>query len=208
MTSEKSYQWDAERYARYSSSQYAWAMELIERFRLRGDETILDIGCGDGKVTAVLAHRVPSGAVVGIDSSAEMIDLAERRYGKTAASRLSFQRLDVRNLEEKDRFDVVFSNAALHWIKDPLPVLRRMRRAMKKGGRLLFQMGGRGNARNGAEVLDRLISGTWATYFHDFEFSYGFYDWNGPGNRDCQIRKPVISALKSLNRQAALLSKG
>jgi trans-aconitate methyltransferase len=56
--SNKSYQWNAQQYAQYSSGQYAWALELIEKLRLQGNETALDIGCGDGKATAAIADRL------------------------------------------------------------------------------------------------------------------------------------------------------
>lgn len=121
-----SYQWDAEQYARYSASQYAWTLELIAKLNLQGNETVLDIGCGDGKVTAAIAEQLPKGAVIGIDSSAAMIDLARRRCSDCPNRRLEFKHVDVRELDGCDRFDVVFSNAALHWIKRHQPMLRRL----------------------------------------------------------------------------------
>jgi trans-aconitate methyltransferase len=176
--SKKSYQWNAQQYAQYSSAQYAWALELIAKLKLQGDETVLDIGCGDGKVTATIADRLPQGNVVGIDSSMEMIHLAKQKYADHARSRLMFHHLDVRELSDKNLFDVVFSNAVLHWIKNHPPILLRIQQAMKKSGRLLFQMGGQGNAAQVVAILDTLISGKWAAYFSGFSFPYGFH---GPG---------------------------
>lgn len=172
---KRSYQWDAEQYAKYSASQYQWAIELIEKLQLKGRESVLDIGCGDGKVTAAIADRMPEGSVLGIDSSAEMIDLARRRFRDYPNSRLRFEHLDVRDLDEDNRFDVVFSNAALHWIRRHPPMLRRVRKAMKRGGRLLFQMGGSGNAAGVVAAFDSIINGRWASRFLDFEFPYGFF---------------------------------
>lgn len=173
--SKKNYQWDAEQYAQYSSAQYAWALELIGKLKLQGNETVLDIGCGDGKVAAAIADRLPHGRVVGIDSSMEMIHLANQKFADHLRSRLMFHHLDVRDLSDKDRYDVVFSNAALHWIKNHPPMLLRIQQAMKKSGRLLFQMGGQGNAAQVVAILDTLISGKWADYFSDFSFPYGFH---------------------------------
>lgn len=169
------YQWDAAQYAQYSSSQFAWALELLDKLKLKGDETLLDIGCGDGKVTATIADRLPRGRVVGIDSSLDMIALARRRHTEYSNSRLRFQHMDVRKLSHKNLFDVIFSNAVLHWVKRHVPVLRRIQQAMKKGGRLFLQMGGQGNAGQVVSILDSMIEGKWAPYFLNFKFPYGFY---------------------------------
>jgi len=174
--SKKHYQWDAEQYAKYSGSQYEWALELIGKLQLQGAEDVLDIGCGDGKVTASIAERLLEGSVLGIDSSGEMIALARRRYGHYPTARLAFEYLDVRELDAVSRFDVVFSNAALHWIKEHGDVLRRVRQAMKTGARFLFQMGGRGNALDVVAVLEAMLSHRkWVSFFINFEFPYGFY---------------------------------
>ncbi len=170
--SNKSYQWNAQQYAQYSSAQYAWALELIEKLKRQGNETVLDIGCGDGKATAAIADRLPRGKVVGIDSSVEMINLAKQRYAGHTLPRLMFHQMDVRELSDKNRFDVVFSNAALHWIKNHPPILLRIQQAMKESSRLLFQMGGQGNAAQVVEILDTFINGKWAIYFSDFSFPY------------------------------------
>ena len=173
--SEKTYNWDARQYARHSGSQYAWGLELIDKLALQGHESVLDVGCGDGKVTAIIADQVPSGEVVGIDSSPEMIALAAECWSHFADARLRFVHQDVRELNETDRFDVIFSNAALHWVQDHPPMLARIARALKPGGRLLFQMGGRGNAARVAATLNSVIAKHWGAWFLDFTFPYGFH---------------------------------
>ena len=176
MNSERNYQWDAADYAQHSSEQFKWACELTEKLALRGHETVLDIGCGDGKVTALIAAQLPNGRIVGIDSSPQMIELAARHQVKAGCPDLMFKLIDVRDLEYVEWFDVVFSNAVLHWIKEHLQMLHRVRKALKKGGRLLFQMGGRGNAHAILGVLDELLKTTkWSPFFSDFPFPYGFY---------------------------------
>ena len=175
LKNKKSYQWDANHDSQHSGSQHAWGLELIKKLKLAGHETVLDIGCGDGKLTAIIADHLPRGSVVGIDSSEDMINLAQRRHIDYPLLRLRFKHLDVRDLAEDDRFDLVFSNATLHWIKHHPPVLLRVKRALKTGGRLLFQMGGRGNAEQVIATLDTLIKQKWAAYFSDFRFPYGFY---------------------------------
>ncbi len=173
------YRWDAEQYARNSSVQFQWALELIGKLGLRGDEHVLDIGCGDGKVTAELARRTPRGEVVGVDSSRDMIEKARTAYPPSAVPGLSFQVMDASALSFEGDFDVAFSNAALHWIKGHHELLRRVARSLRPGGRLLFQMGGRGNGEEVFSVAAEVIrENPWHPYFQDFEFPWGFY---GPG---------------------------
>ena len=172
----QSFQWDAKEYARSSGAQQTWAHELIAKLNLHGNERIADIGCGDGKVTAELASHVPHGYVVGIDNSPEMISLAQHQYPSEAFPNLSFTLGDARRLRYYNEFDVVFSNATLHWINDHLPVLRGMYGCLRHGGTALLQMGGRGNAAAVMESMQSLIKAdAWRQFFHDFHFQYGFY---------------------------------
>ncbi|MDM8552554.1 methyltransferase domain-containing protein [Desulfobacterales bacterium HSG2] len=171
---KKNYQWNATDYADHSASQFEWAGELIDKLALRGNEVLLDIGCGDGKVSAAIAARLPDGHVLGIDSSGDMTELAARRYPDFP--NLSFQTTDVRELDFENRFDVAFSNAALHWITDHLSFLPKIKKSLKCSGKILFQMGGRGNAQEILSVLDNLLEKEeWKPYFYGFRFPYGFY---------------------------------
>lgn len=170
------YQWDPHEYEKHSSAQQKWAHELIEKLALRGDEDVLDVGCGDGKVTVELARRVPQGSVTGVDSSATMIELAQTRYPPRKFRQLRFQQADASALAFRSAFNVVFSNAALHWIVDHRPVLVGISRSLRPGGRILLQMGGKGNAEAVLAVLEEMIqSAAWREYFNGFSFPYGFY---------------------------------
>jgi len=170
------YKWDAQDYAENSTAQFDWACELLNKLVLRGDEDVLDIGCGDGKVSAALSRRVLAGSVLGVDSSAEMVALAGDRFSAREYSNLSFAQVDARLLAFDGCFDAVFSNAALHWIRDHASVLAGISRSLKEGGRFLLQMGGRGNVADLIAVLDAMVVRTpWAQYFADFSFPYGFY---------------------------------
>ncbi len=93
--SERGYRWDSEDYALHSSAQTEWALELLGKLYLRGEEAVLDIGCGDGKVTAALAAQVPRGSVLGIDSSPEMVERARRSYPPDLYPNLRFQAGDA-----------------------------------------------------------------------------------------------------------------
>jgi len=134
--------WDAADYGKHSKTQYRWAQELMAGLQLRGCEAVLDIGCGEGKVTKGIADRLPHGYVIGIDRSEDMITSARRRYSKHAFQNLIFRKMDVRELDFESQFDVAFSNAALHWIVDHLSFLYKVKKALKRNGRILFQIGG------------------------------------------------------------------
>src|SRR5689334_19838215 len=109
-------EWDPEDYAKNSAAQLGWARELIARLQLRGDEALLDIGCGDGKVTAELAGAVPRGFVLGVDSSPAFVAYAREHYPATSYPNLAFAHMDARALAHERSFDAIFSNAALHWV--------------------------------------------------------------------------------------------
>lgn len=170
------YKWNAEDYQKNSISQQKWAEELISNLELNGSENLLDIGCGDGKITAEIASILQYGSVLGIDSSAEMIELAQKSFPKDKFPNLSFMIKDALELDFKNQFDVIFSNAALHWINDHLPLLRRIKRSLKPSGKVLIQMGGKGNGKDILKIADNIIkTEKWKAYFKDFNFRYGFY---------------------------------
>ncbi|HHY84173.1 MAG TPA: methyltransferase domain-containing protein [Verrucomicrobia bacterium] len=166
--------WDPADYAAHSSSQRAWARELMARLRLRGTERILDVGCGDGKVTAELAAAVPSGRVVGIDSSAEMIAFAAAAF--STQRNLAFRVMDATRIAFDETFDIVFSNAALHWVEDHPAFLAGASRVLKPGGRLMVSCGGKGNANDVFLVLrGRMRAAHWRKHFRNVKAPYFFY---------------------------------
>ncbi len=168
--------WNPAEYAAHSSVQQAWARELIARLDLRGDERILDVGCGDGKVTAELARAVPRGSVTGVDSSAAMIAFARKTFPESSGCPLRFQVADARELRFHEPFDLLFSNAALHWVDDHEKFLRGAAAALKAGGRLLVSCGGQGNAH---EVFlafrPELRLARWRGFFRKMPLPYFFY---------------------------------
>lgn len=194
------YHWNAEDYCTSSSNQKKWALELLSKLDLKGNERVLDIGCGDGEITAAIAQRVPRGSVVGIDSSKEMIDLATRRFSSEHYPNIAFLLKDAGALDFREEFDAVFSNACLHWVIDHQPVLVGIRRCLKPSGRVLLQMGGKGNAATVLEAIDAVLKmPRWARYFNRFAFPYAFY---GPDEY-----RSWLAALGLQIRRAELLSK-
>ena len=174
--SMKRYNWNAEDYKQHSKNQQKWARELIARLKLKGTEDILDIGCGDGKVTAEIASYLPNGSVVGIDNSTSMIGLAKKNFRAGLHSNLSFILMDATRLTFDEQFDIVFSNASLHWVKNHRPVLEGVYRSLKPKGRVFLEMGGKGNADGVLSVLrDLQKNQEWRHFFSDFQFPYGFH---------------------------------
>jgi trans-aconitate methyltransferase len=172
----KNYQWNANDYAKHSGAQLNWARELLAKLHLQGQERVLDIGCGEGKITVEIAQAVPKGSVLGIDSSAVMVRSAQECFSNTQVCNLLFMECDARQMKFAGEFDVVFSNAALHWIIDHRPVVLGIQHALKKKGKLLLQMGGKGNAADILDVFDDVLrQPAWAAYFEGFTFPYGFY---------------------------------
>ena len=171
-----SYQWDAADYERHSSPQQQWARDAIRALKLAGDERVLDIGCGDGKVTAELAAHIPDGSVLGIDSSETMIEFAYKRFPLAFFPNLQFRWGDATHLTYVHEFDLVVSFASLHWISDHLAVLAGIKRALRPSGRTLLQFGGQGNAALISDVANELTTDKrWKGYFVGFTYPWFFY---------------------------------
>jgi len=148
-------------------------ISLIEKLNLKGDESVLHIGCSEGFLTASLAEKLPDGHVVGIDSSADMISSSKKLFGTIPS--LKFMLLDARKLPFDNVFDSVFSYSSLHWIKDHEPLLAGIKKSLKPGGKLLFQMGGRGNAADFTACFFNVASKEeWAAFMKGFRFTFNF----------------------------------
>jgi len=170
-------QWNAAEYAANSAVQQSWARELIARLPLRGGEHVLDIGCGDGKVTAEIARAVPRGRVWGVDASPEMIAFAQAAFPPATNGNLNFQICDAREIGSLGaKFDLVFSNAALHWVDDHEAILRGAACVLKPGGRLVISCGGQGNAQDVFLALrQELRRQRWRDFFRKLTAPYFFY---------------------------------
>ncbi len=134
--------WDAHTYDRTSEPQQAWAADVLARLDgLALDASVLDVGCGTGRVTEALLTLVPQGRVLAIDASAEMVELARRRLGERA----TIWREDALDLELDEPVDAVVSTATLHWVTDHERLWPRLAEALRPGGSLEVQCGGEGN---------------------------------------------------------------
>ena len=126
------HEFDGKKYEKASTHQKEWGTKLIRELTLCGNERVLDLGCGDGSLTQRIAKLLPEGEVLGVDSSQGMIDVASAK----AQHNLHFRKLDINGLDFAECFDLVFSNAALHWVKDHVRLLSNVRRCLRPGGRV------------------------------------------------------------------------
>lgn len=187
------YNWNAEEYFKSSSQQLKWGNELLAKLNLNGNEKILDIGCGDGKITAEISKMVKNGFVLGIDNSKEMIEFAQKHFPQSTFHNLKFILMDAKDINFENEFDIIFSNATLHWIINHSLLLKKISKALKNKGKILFQMGGKGNAEDLILVFEDIMQKqNWKLYFEDFSFPYGFYDtetykhWLKEANLTCK----------------------
>lgn len=164
------FEFDGEKYKQASEQQKAWGRKLIAELQFGGDERILDLGCGDGVLTAELAKYVPDGFALGIDASESMIETANKY---NAGTNLRFELLDINAIDFESEFDLVFSNATLHWIKDHKKLLKNVFKALKDKGSARFQFAGDGNCSNLIRILKEVISAEdYVDYFSEFDWPW------------------------------------
>jgi trans-aconitate 2-methyltransferase len=173
------HEFDGKKYEKASDHQREWGFKLIAELGLLGIESVLDLGCGDGSLTAQLADLLPNGEVVGIDASQGMIDAARPKAG----SRLRFLIMDINDLDFTECFDVVYSNATLHWVKDQVRLLRNVRRALRPGGRLRFNFAADGNCASFLVVIREAMA---REEFRRF-FTGFVWPWYMPGVAEYQV---------------------
>lgn len=146
------------------------AAEVLALLRLKGSERVLDIGCGDGRVTSEIASRVPHGSVIGVDASGDMIAFASE-HG--ARPNLGFQVANAANLPFHKEFDLIVSFNALHWLPDPDPPLRCIRAAMKSTAQAQLRLVPDGKRKSLETVIEETRkTARWASYFQDFRDPY------------------------------------
>ena len=143
-------EWNAASYDRMSDPQLAMARDVIDRLDLRGDERVLDAGCGSGRVTEELLERVPDGEVVAVDGSAAMVEQLKERLGDRVEAFAS----DLLELSLDQPVDAILSTATFHWIDDHETLFARLHAALKPGGRFAAQCGGYGNIANVVEAIE------------------------------------------------------
>lgn len=170
--------WDGTKYNKNSSLQFNEAMTFLQQHTFHGHESILDVGCGDGKITVEIVKKVPNGKVIGIDASPNMLKIALQQ---TQYNNLSFQLQDAQQLEFTNQFDLVTSFFCLQWVPDKLAAFKGIFQALKSNGILLLIVPEVGRL---PEITnDLMFTSHWQKYFIDFgdplitakDIRYDFY---------------------------------
>ena len=162
--------WHGATYDRLSTPMEAMGREVLDRLPLDGDETVIDAGCGSGRVTEALLERVPRGRVIGVDASASMIEAARERLG----DRVELHVADLAAFDLGIQADAILSTATFHWIADHNALFARLRAHLRPGGRLTAQCGGHGNiAAVHAAARATIATAPYAPHFEG---------WQGPWN--------------------------
>jgi trans-aconitate 2-methyltransferase len=170
-------EWNAEGYHRLSDPHVAWGVRVLARLPLAGDECVLDLGCGTGRLTERLLERLPRGHVVALDLSPNMLQAARGYLAPRFATRVSFARADALALPIHARADAVFSTATFHWVFDHEALFQSIFSALKPGGRFVAQCGGGANIQRLHDRCARVGEGTeFATYFRNWRPPWHYAD--------------------------------
>jgi trans-aconitate 2-methyltransferase len=170
--------WDAPTYDRISEPQLQWAGDVLARLQgLPPDATVLDVGCGTGRVTELLAGLVPGGRVLAVDASSEMVALARERLG----ARAEISCRDALDLQLDGEVDAIVSTATLHWVRDHERLWPVLARALRSGGWLEAQCGGEGNIARVREVIAQVVR-------EQAPELVGFSPWNFAGAEETAER--------------------
>lgn len=175
-------EWDAETYDAVSDPQFEWGTEVLGRLELGGDETVLDAGCGSGRVSAELLKRIPRGQLIAVDGSEAMIAKAEERLGDGATYLVA----DLSELEVERPVDLVFSTATFHWILDHDRLFERLHAVLRPGGRLVAQCGGEGNVAEYAKAI--AVAAARPEFATHFEGMGGMWNFAAPSLTEERLR--------------------
>ncbi len=164
---------DSKTYNKNSILQWNGAMELIEGVEWKGD--VLDIGCGDGKITAWIADKHPSGQVIGLDLSASMIDFAKEHFPTEVNPNLNFVKGDAGSLSYKEEFDIVVSFSALHYVLDQEKALKGIWDALVPGGKTVIFTYAKAPMNLSKVAEELILSEKWAPYFPEYKNERIYY---------------------------------
>jgi trans-aconitate 2-methyltransferase len=176
-TPSQTREWNATAYHRISQPQVSWGKKVLARVRLRGDETLMDAGCGTGRLTAELLQNLPRGRVVGVDLSQNMLAGAHKFLTPDFRGKFLLVAADLQDPPFERVFDGIFSTAAFHWVLDHDRLFRSLFRALRPGGWLQAQCGGGPNlARLRRRIAELAATSKYAQYFTAFREPWTFND--------------------------------
>jgi trans-aconitate methyltransferase len=165
-------EWNAQSYHKVSGPQTSWGQRVLARLELRGDERVIDAGCGSGRLSGELLARLPDGTLMAIDRSWPMLVTARANLRPAFGDRVRFVQVALPAMPFASWADVVFSTATFHWIADHRALFRAIFRALRPGGRLLAQCGGGANLERAHGLAEQVMA--------DEPFRAFFIDWPRP----------------------------
>jgi trans-aconitate 2-methyltransferase len=170
-------EWNAADYHRISEPQVSWGEKVLARVHLRGDELLMDAGCGTGRLTAQLLQSLPRGRVVGVDLSQNMLAAAQDYLSPDFGGKFLLVAADLQDLPFERVFDGIFSTAAFHWVLDHDRLFRSLFRVLRPGGWLQAQCGGGPNLARLRHRIGELAATTkYERYFGGFREPWTFND--------------------------------
>jgi trans-aconitate 2-methyltransferase len=180
---KQSREWDSSEYHRLSQPQVSWGEKVLSRLKLRGDECVLDAGCGSGRLTAELTEALPRGQVVGVDLSKNMVQAAREHLRSDFGRRVGLVAADLVDLPFEHAFDGIVSTAAFHWVLDHNKLFASLRSTLREGGWLHAQCGGGPNlARLRRRVAELAEFPRYAPYLAEFPEPWFFADARQAGD--------------------------
>ena len=166
-------EWNAADYNRQSALQKWLADAHLASLQLAGTERVLDIGCGDGKITAEIADRLPHGSVLGVDASTHMIAFARQHFGAPARHNIDFAVANAAALVYRDEFDLIVSFNALHWVRDQRAALRGIGAALRRSASTFLEFVPSGPRESLEDVIEETCrTAAWARYFQSHTAPY------------------------------------
>jgi trans-aconitate 2-methyltransferase len=170
-------EWNADSYHRVSTPQFDWGTAVLDRLPLAGDELVLDVGCGTGRLTEKLLDRLPRGHVIGIDLSSNMLQVAREFLRPRFDNRVQFVLADASALPTLGAADSIFSTATFHWVRDHPRLFGSLHAALKPGGRVVAQCGGGANIARLNDRTEALMREPYfAPYFTSWQEPWEFAD--------------------------------
>jgi len=188
-------EWNSAAYARLSDPQFGWGRVIVQSLQLRGDEFVLDAGCGAGRVTSELLERLPRGRVVALDLSHNMVREARLALASRFGPHVCYLQADLQAVPLAGAVDGIFSTATFHWVKDHDALFQSLYAALRPGGWLVAQCGGGPNLkrlRERTEALMRLPA--YASYFEDWKAPWKYPE---PEETSARLKRTGFTNVKS-----------
>lgn len=157
--------WNASQYEKHNQVDKNFSNSFVQGISLKSNEKILDVGCGDGRITAQLAKQVPQGEVIGLDPSASMITFAKNFQKQEGIKNVDFLQGNAETFSLKKKFDVIIAIHVLHWLVDPEKALKNIYNHLQPGGKVYFMLA----MKKGNVSLEKALRKTMNTQREDFE---------------------------------------